>query len=220
MVTAVTFFSCSGAMGGRQDGDGIATPPLSFSTFEPGATDLGNRLGFFGAAGAPTSPITVNSYQDRSHIVDEDGADFGILVNVKYTGSSDASVSGVPFPNIEDIPAASGTILCRFTDPSAGQVITQNATFRAVQMNASSGVPDISVEPSNVNIFAYGAADTQGNAGDSSWTQIAGGASNSLSLDNQSGESMIHDFPVCVSLSPTAAGRKIDFGFVVDLEFL
>lgn len=220
MVKAVTFFSGSGAMGGRDDADGQPTPPLAFAAFSPGATDLANRLGFFGAAGAPSSPVTVNTYQERSHIVDHLGVNLGTLVNIKFTGASDAEVSGVTFPNIEDTVPGSGTVLCRFTEPSTQLVTTQSATFRAVQLNSHSGVPDISDEPSNIDIQAYQIADTNGNAGDSSWTQIAGGASNSLSLANQSGEQTIHDFEVAVSASPTAAGRKIDFGFVVDLEFL
>ena len=220
MVTAVTFFSTSGAMGGRVDGDGIATPPLSFSTFEPGATSIGNRLGFFGAQGAANSPIAVNAYQDRCHIVDYLGADFGVLVQVKFIDANTAEVSGVNFPNPVDIPGGSGTILCRFTDPDTQLVTTQTATFRAVELTAASGVPDISDEPENIDIRALQIQDTNGGAGDTAWTQIAGGGSNSLSLTDQAGEQTVHDFEIAVSASPTAAGRKTDFGFVVDLEFL
>lgn len=220
MVTAVTFFSGSGAMGGRVDADGIATPPLSFATFSPGATNLGNRLGFFGEAGAPSSPVVVSTYQARSHIVDHLGVNLGTLVNIKFTSSTTAEVSGVSFPNPVDTPPGSGTVLCRFTEPTAQLVTTQNATFRAVQLNSHSGVPDISDDPANIDIQAYQIADTNGGAGDTTWSQIAGGGSNSLALTAQAGEQTIHDFEVAVSASPTAAGRKIDFGFVVDLEFL
>jgi len=221
MVSGIRFFACSGAMGGTPSTR--ATPNVEIFAFEIGATNSPNRMGFFGSAGAPNSAVIVGQYQDRTHCTDHVGTDRGVMINVKYLGASDASVSGVPLTStghtLASIPQNSGTLLARFTDPTSTAVVTQTATFRAVNFTAGSGVPDIGDLASNIVIQAAQLQDTAGNAGDASWSQISSGGA-ALALADQSISATVHDFHLIVSGSPSQAGRKIDFGYYLQLEFL
>lgn len=226
MVSGIRFLACSGAMGNTQatlEANGMATVQLEILNFLAGATDHPNRLGFFGSAGAPNSAVIVGQYQDRSHVTDNVGTDLGTMINVKFTGASVAEVSGVSTTvtghTLATIPQASGTVLCRFTEENGTAVITQSATFRAVNFTAASGVPDISDLATGITVQAAQLADTNGNAGDASWSEISS-AGAALSLANQNGEQAVHDFHMIVSATPSAAGRKIDFGYFLQLEFL
>lgn len=221
MVSGIRFFACSGAMGGTPSTR--ATPNLEIFNLEPGATSMPNRMGFFGSAGAPNSAVIVGLYQDRTHRVDYVGTDLGQMINVKFLGASAASVSGVPLTStghtLATIPQNSGTLLARFTEPNNTAVVTQTATFRAVDLTAASGLPDISDLATGITVQAAQLQDTAGNAGDSSWSEISDGGA-ALSLADQSLSSHVHDFHLIISGSPESAGRKIDFGYYLQLEFL
>lgn len=219
MASGIRWFSCSGALGGTPSTR--AVPNIEIFNFEPRATNSPNRIGFFGQNGAPSSPVIVGLYQDRTHRTNHHGSDLGPLINVKYTGASDATVSGVPLSatgiTLAQIPQASGTVLLRFAEPNNTNVITQNGTFRAVNMTAASGVPEVSSFVSNITIQAAQLADTAGTAGDASWTDITAGY---LSLADQALEASVHDYHIILSASPLSAGRKINFGFYCYIEFL
>lgn len=219
MVSGIRFFACSGAMGGTPAGR--ATPNLEIFNLEAGATNNPNRMGFFGSAGAPTSAVIVGQYQDRTHRCDETGVDFGAMINVKFTGASVASVSGVPFTaGLQNIPGISGTLLCRFTEPNSTAVITQNATFRAINLTPGSGAPStLDLVSAGVLIKAAQLADTQGFTGNTSWQNIDSSGS-ALSLNSQNGTAHVHDFHLIISGTPTAAGRKINFAYYLQLEYL
>jgi hypothetical protein len=219
MASGIRFFACSGAMGGTPSTR--ATPNLEIFNLEAGATNNPNRMGFFGSAGAPNSAVIVGQYQDRTHRCDETGVDFGAMINVKFTGASTASVSGVPFSaGLTNIPSTSGTLLCRFTEPSDTAVITQNATFRAINLTAGSGAPNIGdLVSAGILIKAAQLQDTQGFAGNASWQNIDSSGS-ALSLQAQSVATNVHDFHLIVSGTPTAAGRKVNFAYYMQLEYL
>jgi hypothetical protein len=117
------------------------------------------------------------------------------------------------------IPQTSGTLLARFTEPNSTAVITQTATFRAVDFDAGSGVPDIGDLATGITVQAAQLQDTSGNAGDSSWSEVSDGGA-ALSLADQSLAAHVHDFHLIVSGSPESAGRKINFGYYLQLEFL
>ena len=198
-----------------------ATPNIEIFNLEPGATNNPNRMGFFGVAGAPNSAVIVGQYQDRTHRCDETGVDFGAMINVKFTGASLASVSGVPFSaGLANIPQASSTLVCRFTEPNGADVITQNATFSAINLTPGSGAPDLSdLVSAGIFIKAAQLADTQGFAGNASWQNIDSSGS-ALALNAQIGTASVHDFHLIVSGTPTAAGRKINFAYLMQLEYL
>lgn len=223
MVSGIRFMACSGAMGNTVASlyaNGMATIGLEIFALEAGATDSPNRMGFFGAGGAPNSAVVVGQYQDRTHVTDHVGSDLGIMINTKYTGASTVEHSGVPFSAaFSNIPAESGTLLCRFTEPNGTAVITQSATFRAINLTAASGAPDIGDLADNITIQAAQLQDTQGNAADASWSEVSSGGA-AMGLADQSSEQVVHDFHLMVSGNPAVAGRKTDFGYYVQLEFL
>ena len=219
IVSGIRFFPCSGAFGGTPSNR--QTPLFEIFNLEAGATNNPNRMGFFGLNGAPNSAVIVGQYQDRTHRCDELGTDYGTMINVKFTGASTASVSGVPFTaGLTNIPQNSGTLLCRFTEPNTTAVITQNATFRAINLTSGSGAPDISdLVSAGILIKAAQLADTQGFAGNASWQNIDSSGS-ALSLNAQNGTAHVHDFHLIVSGTPTAAGRKVNFAYYLQLEYL
>ncbi len=218
MVSGIRFFECSG----NHIPAGRATPNIEIFQLEAGATASPERIGFAGLLGLPNSPVVVGTYQDRTHRTNHNGADLGTLINIKFTGASSAEVSGVPLTQtghtLATIPNASGTLLLRFIEPSGTEVQTQNAIFNAVSLNASSGA-SITTTPSNITIQAFQLADTQGNPGNSSWTNLTG-ASNSLALNNQTSAALCHDFHLGISVLPLSAGVQRGFGFYAQLEFL
>lgn len=184
-------------------------------------------MGFFGSAGAPNSAVIVGQYQDTTFRTDHVGTQLGEMINSKFKSSTTVDVSGTLSSgpmfgtnfSIANLTNISGTLLCRFREPNDTAVITQQATFRAVDMTAGSGVPDISDLADGITVQAAQLQDTAGNAADSTWTEVSSGGA-ALSLADQSLESNIHDFHLIVSATPTAAGRKINFGYLVRLEFL
>lgn len=223
MVSGIRFFACSGAMGNTVASlyaAGKATIGLEIFNMEAGATNSPNRLGFFGVNGAPNSAVIVGQYQDRTHRTDNVGSNLGVMLNNKFTGASSVEASGVPFTGgFANIPRESGTLLCRFTEPNNTAVTTTNGTFRAVNFNASSGVPNIGDLASNIVVKAAQLQDTAGNAANATWTTISSGGS-ALSLADQTLSAPVHDFHFLLSGSPSAAGRNISFGYYFQLEFL
>jgi hypothetical protein len=219
MVSGIRFSACSGIQGGITFDDFGPDLPLEIFAYNSSFQSSPNRIGFFGLTGAPASVI-VGQYQQRTHRTNSVGSDLGVMINVKFTGASDAEVSGVPFPNIEDLPGQSGTILMRFREASDTLVVTQNGFLRAIRLVTNE--PNDGLRPLNVDIRGFQAADTHGNAGDSTWTQMSdgAGAGSDLSLANQIGETSVHDWIVALSASPTAIGTNTAFAFLAQIEFL
>lgn len=237
MVSGIRFFACSGAMG--QLTTGRLTPAAYYAAGGSLPADRGlpnleifqlivsdtespTRIGFFGAAGAPNSPVVVGQYQDRTHRTNHNGADLGVAINAKYTGDSTVEHSGVPFTAaLTNIPGESGTLLLRFQDPNLSNVITQQGVVRAINLNATSGAPDTteSALATNITVQALQLPDTDGYAGDTSWTEISSGGS-SLTLEDQSAEMVVHDYHILLSAAAQVAGRKRDFAIYAQLEFL
>ena len=226
MVSGIRFMGCSGVMGNTITSlyaNGQATTRAEIFNLVPGDTSSPTRIGFFGVNGAPNSAVIVGQYQDRTHITNHGGDNLGHLINVKFLGASSASVSGVDISvtghTLATIPQASGSIICRFTEPNATAVITQQATIRAVDLAGDFILADISDLAANITVQAAQLADTAGNAGDSSWQEISDGGS-ALSLADQSMSATVHDYHIILSASPEVAGANRAWGIYVQLEFL
>jgi hypothetical protein len=190
-------------------------------------TAVPNRLGFFGSLGAPNSPIVVGQFNARSHITDYLGGDYGQLVNARFTGAATAEISGIANAvtghTLATIPQESGTLLMRFREPNDTAVQTQNAVLRAVDLDSNHQALDVTLSTvTNATIYGSELANTDGDAGDAAWTQLSDGvgAGTTLTLNNQATEATIHDYHIMLSLSPGQAGRKTNFAFYVQLEFL
>jgi hypothetical protein len=149
------------------------------------------------------------------------------MINVKFVTSSTATISGTLGTgpmfgagfNIMNLTNISGTLLARFREPNDTAVITQQAIFRAIDFSVTSGVPNIADLVDGITVRAAQLQDTSGNAADAAWVEISTGGT-SLSLADQALETHIHDFHLIISGSPTAAGRKVNFGYFMQLEFL
>lgn len=224
MISGVRFMASSGHQGNTIASlyaAGKSEPGTEIFQLIAGDTTSPTRVGFFGAQGAPSSPIVVGQYQQRTHRTDHDGSNLGTLVNVRFTGASTADVSGVPITGgLSTIAAESGTLLLRFREPNDTLVVTQNTTFRAVATNANSGVPSLTTGPSNLTVKAFQHQDTFGNASNASWTDISDPNSTVLTLNSQAVSTTIHDWHVSVSVSPTAAGVNRLWGFYVSSDYL
>ena len=227
MVSGIRFLASSGAYGNTPAsliaaGRG-GSPGAEIFSLSPTAPSSPNRLGFFGAGGAPSSPVIVGAYQDRTHITNHVGANLGHLMNIKYTGAMTAEVSGVNLAvtghTLDTIPRESGTLLVRFQEPNGNNVITQNGVFRAIDLTAASGAPLVTDLVNGVTVQAAQLADMDGFSGDTSWTLISNGGA-ALSLENHTAEHVTHDWHIIVSASPDAAGVKLDWGFYAEVEYL
>jgi hypothetical protein len=207
---------------------GSALPLYPMQTLDtPGNTSGANYLGFFGAGGPQGSPYTivVGQYQDTTHITNASGTNLGTfdglpgdgrLINHKYLTNTTVSVSGMGSELLTSVPQGSGSLLIRFESGTSAQV--QNSILRAVNLNASSGVSSLTGLVTDIDIRAYAVGDSYGDQ----WIQLGGtGASdNRLIMDDHSFSSTIHDYHVCISVSPESAGQKNAFGFTMSLEFL
>jgi hypothetical protein len=195
---------------------------FNFEQTQAEVTNTPNRLGFFGAAGAPNGSIVVGQHYQRTHRTDHLGTDLGEGIAVRFSNSTLTTVSGVEVL-VENVLPQSGVLLARFKESNGTAVITQNAKFRAINLNASHAAPDTSTAAAVTNVVVYAAelANTIGFAGNTSWTQIdATSTPKELSLQNQSGEADVHDWSIIISVNPSAAGRKIDWAFYLETEFL
>lgn len=192
----------------------------------PGNTSGANYLGFFGAGGPEGSPYTVvvGQYQDNTYMTNGAGQNLGTqdgfpgdgkLFNHKYVSLTTVSVSGMGAELLTSVPAASGMLLIRFEGSSSAA--TQNATLRAVNLNASSGVSSLTGIVTDVDIQGYSIGDTYGDE----WAQMGGSTAidNRLIMDDHV-SAVLHDYHVCLSVSPESAGQKNAFGFTMSLEFL
>lgn len=181
-----------------------------------------NRLGWFGDDG-PGSFLTIFLHQDRTFVVNEDGNAVpgatnpasGELTNLKYINSTgvDPNSSGVVALNT--ITELDATLRVRFTEPSGNATTTSNAVLKCVELSATSGIDDEDAIPSNVLVYAAEIGQ------DSSWTKISDDAGdNELSLGDRAGSSIVHDFHIGLSVSPRITGKKADFGFLFQLEYV
>lgn len=220
-MNTLTFFAPSGSECSQNYSSLFPIEQLA-----PGNTSGANTVGFFGAGGPQGVPfaVIVDRYQDATFITGVSGFNMGVapfglpasgkLNNTKFEDSSTANVSGDPGISLTLIPKESGTILMRFV--ATTPVRTQNTLLRAVVLNATSGIDNVTdvVVGLKVQAFEPGA--------DSAWTQTAGtgAVDNRLFLLDHNVASLQHDFFASLSASPEAVGERNDFGFFMIIEFL
>ena len=235
MVSGIRFFGGSGSMGNTVASlyaNGRAETGLEIFNYNqdtPFVTSSPVRIGFFGPGGAPSSPVRVGQYQDRTHVCDHLGNNLGILSNWKYANNPPikAYASGVAWTNAslaQQIPRESG-ILMRFMtahpgNGTAATVQTQNGIVRAIDLQADGTASNnvyAGTRCTTVVVYAAQLNDTWNSGGDSDWTKISNGGSD-LTLNNQ-GEDKVHDFHIILSASPTTAGANKNFAIYTELEY-
>lgn len=194
----------------------------------PGNTSGANHLGFFGVGGPEGNPfaVVIDRYQDKTFITNMSGTNLGKapwgvrasgqLHNAKYVSASTVNINGQGAVSISNVPIQSGTLLVRFVPSGSISVRTQNAALRAVPLNASSGVNDISSIVTGLKIQGFEPVN------DSTWVQMAGAGAidNQLQFTDRTVSLPQHDFFACLSASPEAIGQRNNFGFFMIVEFL
>lgn len=194
----------------------------------PGNTSGANFLGFFGTGGPQGVPfaIIIDRYQDKTFITNMSGTNLGAapwglrasgqLINNKYVTSNTVNVNGQGAVAISTVPIASGTLLIRFVPSGSVSVVTQNAALRAVVLNSSSGVDNVTSIVTGMKIQGFEPIN------DTAWTQMAGAGAidNQLQFNDHNTSNTRHDFFACLSASPEAVGQRNNFGFFMIIEFL
>lgn len=199
---------------------GAPTHPRQIASLLPGSGQDYNRAGFFGSSG-PGSFVTINTYQDTTFIVNEDGNPSGAftasgkLQNNKYIGASNVNPNGSGSISVSALTRPDATFRVRFTEPSGNAVTTQNAQLKAVNLTATSGVSDETAKVSGLLIQCFEVGV------DSSWTLISQtGTNNYASLSSRATSTIIHDYHIAVSVSPLAVGIRRDWAFLFKLEYI
>lgn len=222
-MSTITFYAPSGSPASSNHTSIVAIEQLD----PPGNTSGANHVGFFGAGGPEGTPfaVIVDRYQDKTYITNTSGTNLGAdpfglpgsgeLINHKYVSSSTVNVSGLGETALINVTSESGTLLVRF-ESTVGEVQTQNGIVYTVNLNASSGVDDVSSVVTNLKVQGYEPTV------DSTWTQMAGAGAidNRLLLLDRNTAEVIHDFFVGLSASPETVGERSDFGLFAVIEFL
>ncbi len=185
-------------------------------------------MGFFGTGGPEGSPfaIIIDRYQDKTFITNMSGTNLGRapwglrasgqLINNKYETVNTVNIDGQGAVAISTVPFASGTLLIRFVPSGSIPARTQNVALRAVALNATSGVNDITSIVTGLKIQGFEPVN------DASWKQMAGAGTidNQLQFTDHTIALAQHDFFAALSASPEAVGQRNNFGFFAIIEFL
>lgn len=194
----------------------------------PGNTSGANFLGFFGTGGPEGTPfaVIIDRYQDKTFITNMSGTNLGKapwglrasgqLINNKYLTANTVNINGGGSVALSTVPINSGTLLIRFVPSGSISVRTQNAALRAVILNSTSGVDNITSVVTGLKVQGFEPIN------DSSWTQMAGAGAidNQLQFNDHTVAQTQHDFFACLSASPEAVGQRNNFGFFMIIEFL
>jgi hypothetical protein len=175
---------------------------LTTGTLTIGSTD---KVGFYGANFGDA--ITVNSYQDSTHIENSSGTHqctTNHVHNTKYLTSTTVSVDGGASQTLgASVPTtAQCPLKINFSDTSS--VATSAGKFWAD--NGS----DTATAPTGVTFQA-------GEQSNTSWTAAAP-KSSAVSLANQAAATS-HDFYIFCSASPTTVGDKTAFRLGIELTY-
>lgn len=184
----------------------------------PAWADLGaNTLVFSGSLSDLAVAITVNSYQDGTHVgsgdpgTDQCGANH--MNNVKYIDANNMSVNGGGSEAINDTNLAETECTLRLHFNHTSAVAVTNA--RAYIYKPSVGT---TTRADNVNVFGFERGESA-----TAWTQIndptsIGGDNTGERLDLQdSGSATDHYWYIAISISPTVVGGHddVDLGFAL-----
>jgi len=135
------------------------------------------------AAGTFDSKITVDSYNDSTHVKADDDSD-------KSSGNS-------PVNNNYDeasLPLSDGDCALKVNFAHTSDVEVENAIFYAYDGTTTTDAPD-------------GVTFQAAESGDSTWTE-AGGSASALALDDKTTAGQSHDYFIAVSAKPTSVGAK------------
>lgn len=185
----------------------------------PAWTDISTNTVVFSGSGGITTPITVGTWNDETHIgngdpgTDQCGANH--CRNVKYVSSTQFDLDGGGTETLNDtnLVATECTLRIDFTDASS--VATSNGRFYTFDGSTTT------VEAVGIEAYAF----EQGVSA-TTWTQVNDDSGNiggdntgeRLALGDQSA-STTHNFYVAVSARPETVGSKTEFDFGIALTY-
>lgn len=184
----------------------------------PAWTDISTNTVVFSGSGGLTTPITVGTWQDETHLgngdpgTDQCGANH--CNNVKYISSTQFDDGGgTETLNDTNLTVDECTIRIKFTHASS--VATTNGRFYTFDASTTT------VEAIDIEAYAW----EQGQS-DTTWTEVnndssSHGGDNSgerLDLGNSS-DSETHYFYVAISARPESVGSKTEFDFGIALTY-
>ena len=157
----------------------------TFTWYLQGSTDTEiadtDNLQF--AAGTFDSKITVDAYNDSTHVKADDDSD-------KSSGNS-------PVNNNYDeasLPLSDAECALKVNFAHTSDVEVENAIFYAYDGTTTTNAPD-------------GVTFQAAESGDSTWTAV-GGSGSALALDDKTTAASSHDYFLPVSAKPTSVGAK------------
>ncbi len=148
------------------------------------------------AGGAFDGKITVDEYNDSSHVKTDANADKSSANtpnNNKYVSSSTVSLNGGGAVNLNTATTSQCALNINF-DYSTSEVEISDAIFYAYDGSTTTDAP--------VGVIFQAAEQ-----GDSNWTE-AGGSGSALSLDDKTVAANEHNYYILVSAKPTSIGAK------------
>ena len=146
------------------------------------------------AGGAFDGKITVDEYNDSTHVktdADADKSSANTPRNNKYLTSSTVSIDGAASSDLDAATTSDCALKINFSDSAS--VTTSDAKFYAYDGTTTTSAP--------VGLTVQAAEQ-----GDASWT-ACGGSAAALTLDDNTAATS-HDFFILVSASPTSVGAK------------
>lgn len=151
----------------------------------------GTYIGFF--SGSIGGSVPLNNYQNKTIVTNSIATvNSGELPNVTFINTTHASWGGSSTAKpITQIPFNLCTLHIRLTSGSASRL--QN--IRLIAYSGSS----ITVAPTNLNMMGF-------EKGSSSWTHMSGSSQPLVLTPHISSGSMVHDYYVSLSASPTRVG--------------
>ena len=149
-----------------------------------------NHIGFFGSTLGQS--IDVGSYQGVTAQVDIVGTAYsGSFPNVKYVDSTHCDF-GTGTKLLTQVPFESCTLRIRTQDNSGSLTSLRISSAKLLAHNGAVH----SAAPVNMNVYGF-------EKGNSTWTLMSGATGLSLTPPISSG-SYVHDYYVCLSMTPTA----------------
>jgi len=166
-----------------------------------GATDV---LRFSGASFS--TYVTVNSYQDSTHVEDSGGTEQCTthINNCKYVSSGNININGGGSQTLNgtNLTNAKCTLKVNFSDGAS--VTTTGAIFYAYDGSTTT------VAPTGVDFQCA-------EQGDTAWTNAEGSAAALTINDDTAGTS--HDYFIACSATPTSVGEKTAFKLRIELTY-
>lgn len=184
----------------------------------PGWMDVGANTIVFAGSGTLTTPITVGSWQDETHLGNGDpGTDqcgTNHMNNVKWISSTQCDVNGGGTQTNTALVETECTLRVKFDDASS--VATSNARFYSfdgvTETDEAVGIEAYAFEQGAASVAWFQINDDSGNIGGDNTGEV-------LDIDDHTTAAQTHYFYISVSARPESVGSKTEFDLGIALTY-